>query len=239
MQEIILNSVRFIKLYLRNYGVFLGSNEIDFDRHCTLIIGNSGTGKTTIVNALANLGPAIGVKPHSQAKSPEMSVEVLTEGNRNLVKKYSRLIFLDEESIYSHMFNNEDPFIDILDHQQLKAVKDEARENFQTMLSRKTWKIETHKDLNPNIMAAGERICFGYAYIFAVRKILNLDLPAVFDAPFGRLDRQLKQEVRAFLKDQPCQQIMLFLGGYEFDEHDKLDYTLDYRDGYTIVIKSG
>lgn len=238
MQATVLNSVRFIKLYLRNYGVFLGSNEIDFDRYCTLIIGNSGTGKTTIVNALANLGPATGIKPHFQAKNPEMSVDIVTEGNRNLVKEYSRLIFLDEKSIYSPMFNNEDPLIDILNYQQLKAVKDEGREIFQTMLSRKTWKIEAHKDLNPNTMTAGERICFGYAYSFAVRKILNLDLPAVLDTPFGRLDLQLKQAVCTFPKDQPCQQIM-FLGGYEFDEHDKPDYTLDYRDGYTIVIKSG
>ena len=44
MQEIIFNSVRFIKLYLRNYGIFLRSNELNFNRHCTLIVGRNGTG---------------------------------------------------------------------------------------------------------------------------------------------------------------------------------------------------
>jgi len=221
MQELILNSVRFIKLYLRDYGVFLGSNEIDFDQKRTLIIGCGGTGKTTIFNALANLGPAIEVKPHFQAKSHEMSVEVVTEGNRNLIKEYSRLIFLDDESIYSNMFNNEDPFIDILDHQQLKAVKDEAREIFQTILYRTPWEIEAHKDLKFNAMAAGERICLGYAYTFAVRKVLNLDLPIVFDEPYARIDLLLKQKLNTFLQNQPCQQIIL----RHKDTHSKEDKT--------------
>jgi len=70
------------------------------------------------------------------------------------------------------------------------------------MLSRKTWKIEAHKDLNPNTMAAGERICLVMLILFAVRKVLNLNLPAVFDAPYGRLDEELKQVIRAFVKEQ-------------------------------------
>jgi predicted PP-loop superfamily ATPase len=105
------------------------------------------------------------------------------------------------------------------------------------MLSRKTWKIEAHKDLNPNTMAAGERICLGYAYSFAVRKVLNLNLPAVFDAPYGRLDEELKQVIRAFVKEQPCQQVILG-SVLEFGEQDKPDYILDYKDDYSRVIKN-
>lgn len=98
MQENRISSVRFEKLHLHNYGVFLGSNDFVFDRKRTLIVGASGTGKTTIVNALANLGRAPGVKPHFHADPPEMSVNVSTSGDRELVKKYGSIIFLESES---------------------------------------------------------------------------------------------------------------------------------------------
>ncbi len=237
LQDIQSNSVRFLKLHLKNYGIFLGPNEISFDRHCTLIIGMGGTGKTTIVNALANLGPAKGVKPHFKAKSTEMSIDVVTEGNRSCIKKYSSLIFLSHGFTEFHILGKESLFADILNNHQLEAVREEARKLFCTILFTKPWKIEAHEDLNPDIMAAGERICLGYAYAFAVRKVLNLDLPVVLDSPYGRLDDMLRNPVRAFLKEQSCQQIM-FGCEHEFDEEDKPHYILDYIDGYSRVIKN-
>lgn len=232
MTDIPSNSVRFVKLHLRNYGIFLGSNELNFDRHRTLILGRCGTGKTTIVNALAHLGPAQGVKVHIHAKHPEMSVEVVTKGNRKLVNEYSSVIFLSCEFTELPMFNQKAPFTAILDHQNLEAVRTEAREIFQTVLHRKPWKLEPHKDLIPRTMAAGERVCLGYAFAFAIRKVLNLDLPVVLDSPYGRLDSEKRQAVRAFLKDQPCQQILLG-SELEFDEEDKPHYVLDYTKGYS------
>ena len=237
MLETLPNSVRFLKLHLKNYGIFLGSNEINFDRHRTLIAGSNGTGKTIIVNALANLGPAKGVKLHQQAIQSEMSVDVVTEGNRDLINKYSSLIFLSFEFLELYIIDKDNSFQDILDQHQLKAIKDEAREIFQTMLSPKSGKMEAYKDLNHNIMPAGEKICLSYAYGFAVRKLLNLDLPVVFDAPYARLDLLLKQRVSEFVKKQPYQQIIL---GHEaeFNGDDKPHYILEYRDGYSRLVKN-
>jgi ABC-type thiamine transport system ATPase subunit len=224
MTDIQSNSVRFVKLHLRNYGIFLGSNDLNFDRHRTLIVGMNGTGKTTIVNALAQLGSVKGVKAHIRTKHSEMSVEVVTEGNRKLVNEYNSLIFLSEEL-------RELPIPD------QAAVRTEAWETLQTMLHRKYWNIDTYKDFTPPTMAAGERVCFGYAYAFAVRKVLNLDLPVVLDSPYARLDSDLRQRVSAFLKDQPCQQILLG-GESEFNEKDKPHYVLDYTKDYSTMIKA-
>jgi len=237
MQEIQSNSVRFLKLQLKNYGIFLGSNKINFDRRRTLIVGMNGTGKTTIVNALANLGPATGVKPNHQAMHSEMSVEVVTEGNRNLITKYGSLIFLYSEFPELNMPDNENSLTYVFDQHQLKAIKNEAKGIFQSVLSRNSGKMEANKDLNHNTMAAGEKVCLSYAYAFAVRKILTLDLPVVFDSPYARLDKWLGQGVCAFLREQPYQQIIL---GHkaEFEEEEKPHYILEYADGYSRVVKN-
>ena len=74
-----------MKIHLVDYGIFRGSNRIEFKQHQTLICGMNGTGKTTIANALAHLDPAPGVNPHILADSPKMSVEVETQGRVTLV----------------------------------------------------------------------------------------------------------------------------------------------------------
>ncbi len=231
MIDIPSNYVRFVKLHLRDYGIFSGSNELNFDRHRTLIIGMGGTGKTTIVNVLAALGPAKGVKANVDAENHEMSVGVVTKGNRKLVNEYGSLIFLPKE-IELSMLSQEVPLAGILNDKQRKTVRDESREILQTVLCRNTRKIELHKDLNPWTMTAGERVCFGYAYVFALRKVLNLDLPVVLDSPYGRLDSEKRHAVCSFLKEQSCQQILLG-SELEFDEEDKPHYVLDYQKCYS------
>ena len=95
MEPMNFNSVFFVKLHIYNYGPFLGPNDFVFDRHRTLIIGEGGAGKTIIVNCFfRSLGPATGIEPHIRADQTEMSVEVVTSGNRQLVKRYRNLIFL-------------------------------------------------------------------------------------------------------------------------------------------------
>jgi hypothetical protein len=69
-------------------------------------------------------------------------------------------------------------------------------------------------------MSIGERVCLGYAYAFAIRKVLNLGLPIVFDSPYRVLDARLRKGVQTFLKKQACQQILLGIES-EFLKEDK------------------
>jgi hypothetical protein len=105
------------------------------------------------------------------------------------------------------------------------------------MLYRKPWKAELRKDLSPLTMAAGERVCLGYAYAFAVRKVLNLDLPVVLDSPYSRIDLEQRRAVRTFLKEQPYQQILLG-NESEFSEEGNPHYALDYTNDYSTAIKT-
>ena len=206
MQKRDINTVRFEKLSLHNYGIFHGSNDFVFNRQRTLIVGAGGTGKTTIMNALDNLGTAPGVKPYFGADSQETYVTVSTYGNPELVKKYGSVIFLGGEFRSS---DQEALFADVLDEQCRIAIKDEARTIFCTLLERKPWKLKAHRDLDSNMMAVGEMVCLSFAFAFAVRKALNLDLPVVLDNPYGCLDSKLTASVSAFLGQQECQQILL------------------------------
>jgi hypothetical protein len=205
MQDINAESVRFEKLDLHNYGVFFGSHNFMFERQQTIIVGDHATGKTTIVNALANLGPARGVKPNLEANPQEMSVKVSTSGNPKFVEKYSNLIFLGSEAAV-HLARNPET---ILSKFPGAPVKDEVGAIFRALLKEKPHKVKAHQDLEPNLMASSEVVCLGYAFVFAVRKVLNLDIPAVFDSPCGLLDPEGRNGFYSFLKQQPFQQIIL------------------------------
>jgi hypothetical protein len=228
MQEIQTNYLRFLKIHLHNYGVFWGSHDFVFDRQRTIIQGGNATGKTTIVKALAHLGPAPGVKPNLKAKSPEMSVEVVTRGDRHLVQKFGSLIFLGGQSSRIFLHNQEGTLADVLDGQHQETIKDEARDIFRSLVGKRPWKIELPKDPSPNTMSMGEQVCLNFAFVFAVRKVLNLDLPAVFDSPYGYLDLFLRQRFCAFLRGQSCQQILLAIEE-EFKEEDEPHYKLNYE----------
>ena len=229
LKEEALNFVRFEMMRLHNYGAFLGSRDFIFDKQRTLIMGRNGTGKTTIMKALANLGPAPRVKPHLDSNSAEMSVIVSTRGNRELVKKYGSVIFLDGESIYEMIEGTyqEAVLADVLSDQTRKAIKDEEQIIFQTITKNKPLMIGALRDRAIGAMPGGEKVCLGYSFVFAVRKVLNLNLPVVIDNPYGCLDSELRDGLHAFLRQQKCQQILL-LNEFEYiedgdDVHSKLD----------------
>ena len=176
------SSVHFESICLNNYGTFQGFNEFLFERERTLIMGAGGSGKTTITNAFENLGPTEGIEPYFRADPSEMSVNVITSGDRELVRKYASIIFLDAESaLILADAGMEAIFADVLSDNQRITVKDEVRVIFQALLERNSHKVELYEDLNPSLMSFGEKICLGYAYAFALRKAMNLDLPCVFD----------------------------------------------------------
>ena len=227
MQDLNAKSVRFEKLHLHNYGVFFGSHDFVFERQQTIIVGGCGAGKTTIVNALANLGPARGIKPNSEANPQEMSAKVTTSGNPKLIEKYRILIFLGSEAVV-HIAKNQETILSEFPDAPKNTVKDEIETIFRALLKEKPHKIKAHQDLEPHVMAGSETVCLGYAFAFAVRKVLNLDIPAVFDSPCGLLDPEGRNGFYSFLKQQPCQQILLCSAS-----------ELDKNEGHYKLIRAG
>jgi energy-coupling factor transporter ATP-binding protein EcfA2 len=220
------NHLRFIGLKLRNYKVFGGANEFRFDRHRTLIAGNGGTGKTVIAEVLRHLGP-----PARDGKEVTLnsrfasSIAVITEGNCDLINKYRNLIFVSGECVDKMPLRS-----------PRKAIIGKARTMFEKIVKHKPWKIDMHRDLSPGTMAGGERVCLGYAFVFAVRKTLKLDVPVVFDSPYARLDSGLRKGLHDFLKTQPYQQIVL---GHECElsEEDDPAYMLVHKDNCSQVVE--
>ena len=225
MKEECHNSVRFEKLHLQNYGCFHGVHDFVFDRERTLIVGNGGTGKTIIANALANLGPVPGVKPPVRARPPEMSAIVSTSGDRELVRKYKRIMFLGDAAMYE----NPDlvaAFAALVPDQHQEMLLDAASIIFKTLVSRKLGMRDGRRDLNPAGLASGERVCLVYAYAFAARKILDLDLPLVFDRPYGMVNEKIRDSLRVFIQQQKCQQILL-LSEFECGD-ERAHYRLEF-----------
>jgi ABC-type glutathione transport system ATPase component len=220
------NHLRFIGLKLQNYKVFGGANDFRFDRHRTVIVGNGGTGKTIIAEVLRHLGP-----PARDGREVTLnnrfasSTVVITEGNCDLINKYRNLIFVSGECV------DEMPL-----RSSRKAIIDKARIMFEKIVKHKPWKIDMHRDLGPGVMAGGERMCLGYAFVFAAREALGLDVPIVIDSPYGRLDAELRAGLRDFLKSQSCQQILL---GHdcELSEEDDPAYALVYMNNHSQVME--
>jgi ABC-type glutathione transport system ATPase component len=214
--------LRFKSLRLCNYKIFRGVHEFSLDRPRTVIVGGNGSGKTTLAQALVHLGPAPEVTTNVQPGTADMSVEVATTGNRGLIEMHRDLLLLSGEDMenpgYPRIPNISDPNILLHIHEDAKSI-------FTSLLSLKPWKQEAHRDLKPENMAMGERICLGYAFFFAARRVLGLDIPLVFDSPFGKLDAGLRQGLAAFLKTQSCQQILLGTA-QEFREEDSPHYVL-------------
>ncbi len=135
-----------------------------------------------------------------------MSVEVTTSGNRELIKKYHSIIFFHSESVEMLAHNQEAILAELLLTHLLDKVKEETQNIFNNLLLLKTG---IHKNLKHERMSMGEKVCLGFSIAFAIRKVINLDLPAVFESPYHCLDITRKHSLREFLKGQSCQQIIL------------------------------
>lgn len=170
---------------LRFEKLLLPSGDFVFHPKRTLLSGEDGA---SILNALSD---------------PEAILS--TVGNRTLLKEYRNEILPKEECFFRFIYGTEARFC-----RSLVQFKAEVRDIFQALLVKKPWKIKSHQDLKPNYMASGELSCLRYAYIFAIRRMLNLNLPIVIKSPDGYLDRELKQGFSSFLDKQTCQQILFF-----------------------------
>jgi ABC-type glutathione transport system ATPase component len=200
-------TIRFVRLEINDYGVFKGHNVIDFHPRRTVISGECGSGKTTIAKMMYQRGAVPGITGHF-GLTP--SVQVKVEGDPHLIEEYREFIFLDCERALTLSEPQGQMLAEMgLGERERKTVEDEMTLMFHSILSHKPWKIEAHKNLDPRVMAMGERICLGYALNFAVRKVRQLSVPVVFDSPYGNLDIGLRRGFKVFLKGLSCQQILL------------------------------
>lgn len=233
------NYLRFVSLKLKDYKIFRGVNEFRFNRHRTLIVGMGGVGKTIIADVLEYLG-------HPPKREEERlinrecnlaSVAVITEGDAGLLNRYRSLMFIDcEDAQWWAMDNKKFQSRNRISNKTWKEVTRRARVIFNKIISDKPWKINLHRDLNAGVMAADEKICLGYAFIFALRATLKLDIPIVFDSPFGRLDEYLRKGLSDFLKAQPCQQILLGCER-EFSKEESPAYAIVHAENYSHVME--
>jgi len=238
MEDTRNNYLRFVSLRLRDYKVFGGLNDFRFNRHRTLIVGKGGTGKTIIAQALESLGPSRRIRETFTSGDHAVSyLTIITQGNCDLISKYRSLIFLNPESVGYLVTHRQGPRLKaMVPSSTRRAVASKTRTFFQKILSCKPWKIDSHRELNAQVMAGGERICLGYAFVFAVRAALKLDVPVVFDSPYAMVDEGLREGMRNFLKAQPCQQILL---GHEreFSDGETPKYILVNAENYSHVME--
>lgn len=173
--------------------------------------------------------------PNERTENPKMSVDVVTSGNRALLKDHRDIIFLRCVSLQTlaekhFLINNFDDHV-------VKKLEEETKAAFHKILQYKPHKMRIHHGLDPKLMAAGERFSLGLSVVFAVRKATNLDLPLVMDSPYGWLDAETRKGLSEFLKRETCQQILLG-SEEEFREvEDEPYYLLDYAKGSSRIEK--
>jgi hypothetical protein len=238
MRNIRDNHFCFIRLRFRDYKIFGGINDFRFNRYKTLIVGKGGTGKTTIAETLNYLGHA--KDPHRKLLRQDhavSSIAVVTEGNCDLANKYRHLILINSDYAgFLANYNQPDYLRRIVPRGMWSTFAFERQKVFHKILSYKKCKIDLSREFNPQVMARGEKVCFGYACFFAIRNTLKLDIPVVLDSPYAMLDEELRKGFRKFLDTQSCQQILLG-NECEFSKEEIPKYILVYVEERSHVME--
>ncbi len=163
-----------------------------------------------------------------------MFVEVVTSGNRALLMVHRDIIFVRCAALQTLAIEKD--FSKSTFHARMRSLEEASTATFHKILQYKPHKLRIHHDLDPKLMAAGERFCLGLSLVFAMRKATDLDLPIVMDSPYGWTDKETRKGLSEFLEKETCQQILLG-SETEFSEvGDKISYSLDYADGGSRVV---
>ncbi len=90
----------------------------------------------------------------------------------------------------------------LLPSAQINNLKCKMLIIFKSLLKYKAWKYKLHKDLDGSCLAIGEKVCLNLSFIFAIRQILNIDVPVDCGVASGLLDKELRQGLVEYLTEK-------------------------------------
>ena len=188
------------KIELKDYKLFKGKHSFKFSDKVTLIEGPNGSGKTILFKA---------IKESLDKKIPGVSIEI--EGDLQLFRKYSNLIFLDEELLLNEL--NELEFVHfIIDVSESEIKKGKnilgvpISEGIKNMIEKGLKYLEEFK--SPRILSTGDRVIFAYLYFLKKREETGIALPLIIDSPFCRIESGRAKDLFMLLKRQKNQLIL-------------------------------
>lgn len=197
---------RFTRVVMNDYGCFRGLNVITFAPGQNYVIAPNGSGKTTIARTLAILGTSPDRLGHVGVPSPRPYVDVAVDGNPQLIEKFRNLIFITEEN--SRLPFQSDFFTGL---DRAKLEQEAQRIYLEFFPYRKHALVGRRLDelISARSFGTGEVMMARYAYVFAARYLLEVELPLVLDSPFSSLDLLHRRELSRLLDGLSCQVIVM------------------------------
>lgn len=222
----------FNSIKIKDHKIFCGENIINFNENITLIVGENGTGKTTIFNALKYAIDA----NNNALYDNEITLEY--SGNTSDIIQYIDIMFISDVEILS--LEQDDTAINrCLDKNDKDRFHEITKTYFKNICSYKTSEIKSYPDLDPSYMAMGTRICLAYSKLFAIRDVMQLNLPLILDSLMGPLDLLLRDGLIDFLSCNNYQKIIL-ASPYELNsrllESASTVYTINYENNQSKIV---
>lgn len=165
------------------------NERIDLGNNLNLIIGEGGTGKTALFNAL-----------QESIDCDIKGVEILADD-------------ISSSPAKSLMFINSSAEADLKPYEEYAEKNGIPKEKLEATVAK------IYKDLSGNVLkgkdhlkklSPGERLLVTYSYVFAIKKILGIDTPLIVYGPITPLDKEKTQVLIKYLIKSK-EQIILFM----------------------------